>query len=222
MQGVGKIGPFRDGEFCGTRGESRAIEAIYVQLTRVRPDRGQEGRGRVALDVQVHVQGLGDQVFQQDEWAGIKGQGKRMEGFEIRIKEPVRGLGLRYMAHVENVGDTEWAYSDCSKQPGSSPDCAFVGTRDKGLRVEGFAIECTGPAAGAYRVVYWAHVQDLGDIGPFRNGQYCGTRGQARRVEAIKVRLVRKPVTQEEKAPPKSPPRKPRPPGRNEGEEGRG
>jgi hypothetical protein len=34
-----------------------------------------------------------------------------------------------------------------------------------------------------------AHLQGIGDTGFFQNGQFCGTRGESRRVEAILVRV---------------------------------
>jgi len=64
-----------------------------------------------------------------------------------------------------------------------------VGTRGQSRRLEGFAIELTGPVAANFDVVYMAHLQGTGDTGIFRNGQFCGTRGQSRRVEGILVRV---------------------------------
>ncbi|MEO1744880.1 MAG: hypothetical protein AAFR99_24215 [Cyanobacteria bacterium J06629_9] len=34
-----------------------------------------------------------------------------------------------------------------------------------------------------------AHLQGSGDTGVFSNGQFCGTRGQSRRVEGMLVRI---------------------------------
>ena len=38
-----------------------------------------------------------------------------------------------------------------------------------------------------YGVLYECHVEGIGDMGPFKDGLFCGTRGQSRRVEAILV-----------------------------------
>jgi hypothetical protein len=38
-----------------------------------------------------------------------------------------------------------------------------------------------------FTVEYMAHLQDLGDTPIHRDGDFCGTRGQSRRVEGIMV-----------------------------------
>jgi hypothetical protein len=130
----------------------------------------------VALRGIVHLQGLADVALMNDKRAGTVGQARRLEGFEIAIAPPVADLSLRYMAHVQNIGDTPWA-----------TEGSFVGTRGRSLRLEGFAIEATGAAAQYYVVQYRAWLQDLGAtqwcVGP----AFCGTRGAHRRVEAIEV-----------------------------------
>jgi hypothetical protein len=64
--------------------------------------------------------------------------------------------------------------------------------RGESRRVEGFQIECTRCAKDDYTVVHQAHVDGLGDIGPFRDGEFCETRGESRRIEAIRVRITPK------------------------------
>jgi len=182
VRSAGDIGPFQNGQFCGMQEGPKRVEAIRVQIA---PKQGvhpapPDDRA-VPLEVLVHVQGIGDRAFREGKWAGSKGEGRRLEGFQISFREHVHDLGLRYMAHVKDAGDTEWA------REGN-----FVGSRGAARRVEGFAIKCRGHAKDRYRVEYWAHVQDLGDTGPCRDGDYCGTRHEGRRVEAIRVRVVRK------------------------------
>jgi len=67
------------------------------------------------------------------------------------------------------------------------PGGVFCGTRGQSRRLEGFAIRLSGPNAAKYDVLYSCHLQDMGDVGPVKNGDFCGTRGQSRRVEAIIV-----------------------------------
>ena len=126
----------------------------------------------------VHLQNIGDVGFVNDEFAGTQGQFRRLEGFQIQLNPPIPNLSMRYMAHVQNIGDMPWANEG-----------QFIGTREQSLRLEGFAIELTGPAAANYSVMYMAHLQELGDTGFFRDGQFCGTRGQSRRVEGILVHV---------------------------------
>ena len=60
--------------------------------------------------------------FQNDQFAGTKGQGKRMEAF---LLEPIEGATIEYRAHVQNVGWTGWL-----------PLGQWIGTKGKGLRME--------------------------------------------------------------------------------------
>jgi hypothetical protein len=82
------------------------------------------------------------------------------------------------MAHLQGSGDVPFVNEG-----------QFVGTRGQSRRLEGFAIELTGPAAANFNVFYMAHLEGIGDTSVFRNGQFCGTRGQSRRVEGILVRV---------------------------------
>ena len=136
------------------------------------------GRRGPALIVLVHLEGFGDRRFRDNEFAGTRGQSRRLEGFQINFNPPVPNLGMRYMAHLQNIGDVPFVNAG-----------QFVGTRGQSRRLEGFAIELTGSAAANFNVFYMAHLQGIGDTPFFQNGQFCGTRGQSRRVEGILVRV---------------------------------
>ncbi|MEP9360740.1 hypothetical protein [Sphingomonas sp. KR3-1] len=132
----------------------------------------------LGLDVLVHLQNIGDVHYHAGEWAGTKGQARRLEGFQITANSAQSGLSWEYMAHLENIGDTGW-----------TPAGTFVGTRGQARRLEGFAIRLTGAQAANYTVQYMAHLENIGDSAPVSDGAFCGTRGQARRVEAIYVTI---------------------------------
>ena len=85
------------------------------------------------------------------------------------------------MAHLQDIGDVPFV-----------TEGHFIGTRGQSRRLEGFAIELTGPNANQFDVWYMAHEQDIGDTNWFRNGEFCGTRGQSRRVEGIRVKIAHK------------------------------
>lgn len=133
------------------------------------------------LKLLVHLQGLGDRTFTAREYAGTRGQGRRLEAFQIQLDPAIPGLSLRYMAHIANIGDTPWI-----------PEGQLVGERGKNRQIEGLAVELIGPESANYTVFYTAHVQNKGDIPVCTNGQYCGTKGQGLRVEGIKVWLEAK------------------------------
>ncbi|HSF75303.1 MAG TPA: hypothetical protein VLA84_16025 [Microcoleus sp.] len=132
--------------------------------------------GGLGIKVLVHIQGIGDRTFGAQEYAGSKGQGRRVEGFQINIDPPIPGLNVEYMAHVEGVGDTPWISQG-----------ELAGFRGQAKRIEGFAVRLSGPQADKYDVFYTAHIQNIGDTEVSSNGEYCGTRGKALRIEGIKV-----------------------------------
>jgi uncharacterized protein YjdB len=167
LQDIGDTAWSREGQFCGTRGQSRRVEGMSV---RIAPK---------ILDVLVHLQDIGDQLFHADELAGTRGQSRRLEGFQLNLVPAIPGLSLQYMAHLQDVGDTPWVNEG-----------QFVGTRGQSRRLEGFAIRLTGANSTKFDISYMAHLQDLGDSSWFQNGEFCGTRGQSRRAEGIRVKIT--------------------------------
>jgi Clostridial hydrophobic W len=131
---------------------------------------------KIGLKILVHLQGIGDRVFGPEEYAGTKGQSRRLEALEMRIDPPIAGLNLKYMAHVSGIGDTPWLNEG-----------ELAGARGQAKRIEGFAVQLTGPESSKYEVFYNAHIQNIGDTPVLSHGQYCGTRGRGLRVEGIKV-----------------------------------
>lgn len=130
------------------------------------------------LDVLVHLQGIGDSTAHDDQFAGTRGQSRRLEGFQLWLNPQVPGLSMQYMAHLQAIGDVPLVNEG-----------QFIGTRGQSRRLEGFSIQLTGPSAANYDVVYMASLEGSGDTAFFQNGQFCGTRGQSRRVEGILVRV---------------------------------
>lgn len=139
------------------------------------------GKRGPSLRVQVHLENRGDVTSRENEFAGTRGQSRRLEGFQINFIPNVPGLGMRYMAHLQTSGDVPFVNAG-----------TYIGTRGQSRRLEGFAIELTGPEARNYNVFYMAHLQGTGDTAVYQNGQFCGTRGQSRRVEGILIRVERR------------------------------
>jgi len=59
-----------------------------------------------------------------------------------------------------------------------------LGTVGEGLRIEAITLR------GNDRLRYQAHVQDVGWTKECRNGELCGTTGQGKRIEAVRVWLA--------------------------------
>lgn len=136
--------------------------------------------GAIGLEVTVHIGGIGDRTFGDREFAGTQGESRALEGMTLRFKQPIPGLGIRYMGHLENKGDTPWV-----------GEGEYVGSRGENRRLEGFAIELTGPEADRYQVSYQGHFARYGDSNIVKNGEFCGLRGEGLRLEALKVWIDR-------------------------------
>jgi uncharacterized protein YjdB len=174
IQNIGDTEVSSNGEYCGTRGKGLRVEGLKVWIARSAS--AAQLAASVGLKVLAHIQGIGDRTFSDREYAGTKAQGRRVEGFQIKIEPPVPGLNLQYMAHVEGVGDTAWI-----------SEGELAGFRGKAKRIEGFAVRLMGSEADKYDVFYTAHIQNIGDTAVTANGQYCGTRGKGLRVEGVIV-----------------------------------
>jgi uncharacterized protein YjdB len=71
---------------------------------------------------------------------------------------------------------------------------ATAGTEREGksLRLEALQIMLEGTDTDKYIVEYQAHVQNIGWQNWVKDGEVAGTTGQSKRMEAIKIRIVRK------------------------------
>jgi hypothetical protein len=148
----------------------------------------------VPLRITAHIEGSGDVVFGAGQFAGTRGENRRLEGFQIDIDPPVPGLGLIYSAHIQNLADV-----------GPVRDGQFIGTRGQSLRLEGFSIQLTGPRANEFNLSYMAHLSGKGDTEYLRGGQFCGTIGEARAVEGISVIIEWRPPAPVIFVPPENP-----------------
>lgn len=178
MQDYGWTGWTREGNFCGTRGENRRVEAIQMMLV-VEQDVS-EPLNDNGIYYRVHTQDYGWLPEVRDgQIAGTTGQARRVEA--IQFTHLPKGLELDIHAHIQNKGDM--AYD--SVMDGNLP---IIGTVGQGLRLEGFNIHVLCNDTGK-KLKYDGHVQDVGWTGELPAGTPCGTAGQAKRMEAVKLWL---------------------------------
>lgn len=133
----------------------------------------------------VHLQNFGDRRFRDGNWAGTTGQSLRLEGLQILRVDLPRDTELEYSCHLQDIGDVTVSRASSSQAGG------FCGTRGQSRRLEAFSIKVVGRRADKYDVYYECHLQDIGDVGPFKNGALCGTTGQSRRLEALRIWILR-------------------------------
>jgi hypothetical protein len=143
------------------------------------------------LKIRAILFGLGEREFKEGEWAGTKGQSRIMEGFSVTLNEEIPGVELEYMAHIQNKGDTKWVKSGTLLR--GEPDRVdlqigpIMFGHKEAERVEGLAMRLKGEKAGHYHVWYRGHVEGVGDTDWSKDGDFCGARGQSRRLEAFVV-----------------------------------
>jgi uncharacterized protein YjdB len=171
IRGVGDTDWVSDGAYCGARNQSHPVEGLSVCVV------------PKTIDVTVQLQGMGDRLFYGDQFAGTRGQSRRLEEFVIRFDPPMPNLSLAYMAYIHNSGDT----GDPADPSTWTPEGGRVGT--PGQQIEGFAIVLTGTDAAKYEISYMAHIQRVGDTQWFWHGDFCGTRSESLRVEGMRIRI---------------------------------
>ena len=148
------------------------------------------------LKIQTIVWEHGTPTFKEGQWAGTKGMSATLEGFSVEMSRPIPGVVLEYMAHIQDKGDTAWV-TEGTLLRGKPEDYKLaigpfkIDARPP-QRVEGVAFRLTGPNANQYDIWYRGHLQSRGDTDWFKNGEFCGTRGESRRLEAFQLILSRK------------------------------
>lgn len=123
-----------------------------------------------------HVQSIGWMApVKAGETAGTSGKSLRLEALRI---VPPRGMVIDAMAHVQGIGDV-WV-------EGIGHEGGTIGTVGESRRVEGIAIRVVSGGHLQYR----CHVQRRGWTPWVDDGNYCGTRGERLRVEAVQIRFA--------------------------------
>ncbi len=117
------------------------------------------------------------------QFIGTTGQALRLEGMNIALLDPGVSGSLQANSHVQSIGWSGY------KTIGSS---TLIGTTGRNLRLEAVRFRLTGNLASKYVISYRAHVQGSGWLPWKSDGATAGTTGQARRVEAVQVRLALK------------------------------
>ncbi len=183
----------KDGEEAGTTGQSKRLEAIWIEL-------GSENTESGGISYRTHVQTYGWQDWQSSgQESGTHGQAKRLEAIQIKLSGNIATThDLYYRVHAQHYGWLGWAKNGES-----------AGTAGKSYRLESIQIllvakNGTAPSSegsvttdsfiGAEEVSLSAHVQGIGWMQPVGNGEIAGTTGQSRRVEALGISLRGIPV----------------------------
>ena len=209
-QGYGWLNWSSNGEISGTTGEAKRLEAIKIQLT---------GADRDKYDVyyRVHAQGYGWMNWAKNgEAAGTAGLAKRLEAIQVvvvkkgeSVPDKFEGVTasekkaymasaaataatvegsdrahVQYRSHLQTYGWQNW-----------KNDGDISGTTGKAKRLESLKLELKNKDYTG-GICYNAHVQTIGwQANPNKSatwkkdGEFCGTTGNAKRLEAIQIEL---------------------------------
>lgn len=141
------------------------------------------------MTYRAHVQGLGwlDPV-RDGQTAGTVGQSTRLEAIKTTFP---KGWTVDAVAHIQDVGDVEYKgiTRGQSSGTGSTGNDPIIGTTGHSLRLEGLKFTPTEKPAGK-TLMYRVHIQDVGWQAWRHEGEYAGTRGQSKRVEAVQIKIV--------------------------------
>lgn len=176
-----------DGETSGTVGSSKRLEAIKISLNSAISG---------GVSYCTHVQTYGWQDWKTDgQIAGTNGESKRLEAIKIKLTgKAAEEYDIYYRVHAQTFGWLGWAKNGES-----------AGSEGYGKRLEAIEIKLVkkgnaapGSTTGAFKKVllgYSTHVQSYGWQSYMYDGETSGTSGQAKRLEAIRIKNMNADVT---------------------------
>lgn len=136
-----------------------------------------------------HVAELGwlDPV-RDGQTAGTTDESRRLEAFKLTLP---KGWTVDAVAHIQDVGDVSFPgiTRGESSGTGSTGNDPIIGTTGKSKRLEGFSLTPTEQPEGR-QLRYRVHIQDMGWQAWRKAGEFAGTRGQSKRLEALQIVIV--------------------------------
>lgn len=141
------------------------VEAIENRVIQVKSDSPE-----YVISGSAHVQNFGWRDM-QDGIIGTTGQALRLEAFSLKVTKNGQPLTVSGSIHVQDVGDVESKLN-------------LFGTVGMSKRIEAIKIDVDAP------IEYRVHVQDIGWSDWQAIGTWIGTKGQAKRIEAIEFKIV--------------------------------
>lgn len=180
VQDIGWMDWVNDGTTSGTCGQALRMEALRIKLSNVSG----------GIEYSTHMQNIGWTDYAADgALGGTAGQSLRLEAIKIRLTgDALSGYDVYYRIHAESIGWMDWAKNG-----------AAAGTAGFGYRLEAIQIvlvdkseEPPGVTTRAFvepEISCQSAVQDIGWMDWVDSGTTSGTSGQARRMEAVRIKL---------------------------------
>ncbi|GIN58790.1 hypothetical protein J8TS2_31090 [Lederbergia ruris] len=188
VQTHGWLKTVKDGALSGTTGEAKRLEAIKISIGNMKD---------LGLKYSTHVQTYGWQdPVSAGTASGTTGKHKRLEAIKIELTgKKAKDYDVYYRVHSQTFGWLDWAKNG---QP--------AGTEGLAKRLEAIQIKLVkkgGKAPGSTNkpfltkpsVTYSTHVQSHGWMSSVKDGAMSGTKGESKRLEAIKIGLQDSPYS---------------------------
>ncbi|MDD6790512.1 MAG: GH25 family lysozyme [Lachnospira sp.] len=183
VQDYGDQAEVKNGASAGTTGESKRLEAIWINLS------NSSFGGSVAYRTQIQNIGWEDGWKTDGQLSGTTGQSLRLEAIQIKLTGDVaEHYDIYYRVHAQNFGWLGWAENG---EPAGTEGCAY--------RLEAIEIQLVdkggaapGSTENAFRhadVSYTVHVQNIGWQSNAFDGQEAGTTGRSLRLEGIRISI---------------------------------
>jgi len=146
----------------------RGGEAPRLQVTKVGGGAAAVAPAPVKKQMVAHIQARGDVGADFDEWMGLRGSRRWIEGFAIVPPEDVSAEDIEYQAVLGRDWLSPW-----------SEGGQFLGSRGMALPILGFRVRLRRDAAELYDCVYEASFIDGSSAGPVENGEACESESLA-------------------------------------------
>jgi GT2 family glycosyltransferase/glycosyltransferase involved in cell wall biosynthesis len=160
------------------RSSQAPADTLEIQFSRVD---GQQAAVAPKFAIVAHIQGLGDQTFTGDDWAGAIGQNLWIEGFGIVPEEGLAPEEIEYKGVAANGWETPWFAGG-----------ALCGTRGQAMPLIGVGIRLRGAAAERFDCVYEASFVRGSRSGPARGGTVCRSDVIGAPLEGFRLSLAPK------------------------------
>ena len=133
----------------------------------------------IETEITVHLERLGDRIFEGGNWIGNRGQRRRIEAFGIRPLETLSLQDIEYKAFGPKGRETPWV-----------TDAKLCGTRGQGMPLTGFAIRLASCQRDRYDIFYEGAFFDGGISGPRSNGEPCISTRLDDPLEDINIHII--------------------------------
>lgn len=182
-----------NGDISGSMGESKRLEGIRIKLS---------GNDNLGIEYRTHIQYIGwEKDWKQDGvMSGTSGKAYRLEAIQIRLTgSDSSKYDVYYRVHAQDYGWLGWAKNGVPAGTAAQSKRLEAiqiivvpkGTAPSGMLTYSY-IELGADADNGQTdglINYMTHVQDYGDQSYVFDGSISGTFGEAKRLEAIRIKL---------------------------------